>query len=326
MKTLKFCSCFEDKMRRFVELKRLSGTDYQDQIKQLGYFDKFLVTRNFNEPYPTHDILQKYLTSIAHLHSKSIYNRFGVVRLFCRYLSQFEPSCYIPEPARTIVKPEPSRIPYIYTKAEIKDLLDNAAKLSPQKPLYCYTYYTLFGLLYTTGIRIGEALALNIEDFHQDSKLLHIREGKFHKARWVPISDSTDVILKKYINIRQQTNKIVIDSPFFIDRTCKRLSYRKVNYTFHILLKRCNIHISKDYVPRIHDIRHAFAIHRIIKWYRDGENVNVLLPALATYMGHVDITSSQVYLQATPEMLEQGNQRFLKYFRENIKNNGGCYE
>ena len=326
MKTLNFCSCFADKMKKFVALKRLSGTDYQAQIMLLEHFDKFLISENFNEPYSTHDILQKYLASIAHLHSKSIYNYFSVIRLFCRYLSQFEPSCYIPEPTRTIVKPQPSCIPYIYTKTEIKDLLDNTSKLSPQKPLYCYTYYALFGFLYTTGIRIGEALALNIEDFHQDSKLLHIREGKFHKARWVPISGSTDVILKKYINIRQQTNKIAIDSPFFIDHTNKRLSYRKVNYTFHILLKRCNIHISKDYSPRIHDIRHTFAIHRIIKWYRDGEDVNALLPALATYMGHVDITSLQVYLQTTPEMLEQGNQRFLKHFREKIKNNGGCYE
>ena len=227
---------------------------------------------------------------------------------------------------RKTVRFDSSRIPYIYTKTEIKNLLDKASKLSPQKPLYAYTYYTLFGLLYTTGIRIGEALALNIEDFHQDSKLLHIRKGKFHKARWVPVSVSTHVILKKYIDTRQQIDKITPDSPFFINQEYNRLHHNSVTQTFYLLLKQCEFHISKDYRPRIHDIRHAFAVHRLVKWYQDGKDVNALLPALATYMGHVNIASTQVYLQATSEMLEQGNQRFFKYFRENIKNNGGYHE
>ena len=164
---------------------------------------------------------------------------------------------------RRRIKSNSSRIPYIYTKAEIKNLLDQASKLSPRKPLRCRTYYTLFGLLYTTGIRIGEALALNIEDFHQDSKLLHIREGKFHKARWVPISGSTHVILKKYIDMLQQTNKINSVSPFFINQRYTRLSYSSVLQNFSILLKRCDIYISKDYRPHIHDIRH-YAEFRIM--------------------------------------------------------------
>jgi len=326
MKILKFNSGFADKLNKFVDLKRLSGTEYQSQINCLKCFDKFLIDEHFNERYFTHEIIQRYLAGISNLHPRTIYNHFSVIRQFCRYLSQFDPSCYIPEQLRKTVKSSSSRIPYIYTKTEIRNLLDKASKLSPLKPLRCCTFYTLFGLLYATGIRIGEALALNIEDFHQDSRVLHIRKGKFHKARWVPISVSIYVILKKYIDLRQQTNKITPGLPFFINKEYNRLHHSSVKYIFYLLLKQCKFHISKDYRPRIHDFRHTFAVHRLVKWYQDGKDVNAMLPALATYMGHVNITSSQVYLQATSEMLEQGNQRFLKYFRENIKNNGGYHD
>ncbi len=246
MKILKFYSCFADKLNKFIDLKRFSGTEYQSQINCLKCFDKFLIDEHFNELYFTHEIIQRYLANISNLHPRTIYNHFSVIRQFCRYLSQFDSACYIPEQLRKTVRSDSSRIPYIYTKTEIRNLLNKASKSSPRKPLRCCTYHTLFGLLYTTGIRIGEALALNVEDFHQDSKLLHIRKGKFHKARWVPVSVSTHVILKKYIDIRQQTDKTTPTSSFFINQTHKRLRYNSVTQTFYLLLKQCEFHISKD--------------------------------------------------------------------------------
>jgi len=326
MKTLKFNSCCADKMEKFVSLRCLSGTEYKGQTRILKCFDKFLIKEHFNKQYLTREIIQQYQASISNLNPGTIYSYFCVVRQFCRYLSQFEPLCYVPEPMPITAKSKSLRIPYIYTKTEIKNLLKKARKLSPLKSLRSYTYYTLFGILYTTGLRIGEALTLNIEDFHKDARLLHIREGKFNKERWVPLSYSTYVKLIKYINIRKKTSQMRPNSPFFISRRYRRLSYSSVRQIFYILLKQCNIHTSKDYRPHIHDFRHSFAVHRLVKWYREGRDVNALLPALATYMGHVDISCLQVYLQATPEMLECGNQRFLKYFHKNIKNNGDCYE
>jgi len=181
MKTLTFQSCLRKQMKDFVNLRRLAGTDYQSQIMLLEYFDNFLLREGFQSLHLTREIVQRYFSDNSHLHPRTLYNRFSVIRQFCDYLYQFDPLCYIPEPMKS-VQSTSLRIPYIYTKRQIQDLLDAATKLSPKESLRPHTYYTLFGLLYTTGLRIGEALALNIDDFYQDSKLLRINEGKFHKA------------------------------------------------------------------------------------------------------------------------------------------------
>jgi site-specific recombinase XerD len=101
------------------------------------------------------------------------------------------------------------------------------------------------------------------------------------------------------------------------------LHHGTVNQTFRHLLKQCNIHHSKHTGPRIHDIRHTFAVHRLLAWYRDGKDVNARLPWLATYMGHVDIHSTQVYLRATPELIEQVHRRFHNHYLHQVKPKGG---
>ena len=325
MKTLNFQSCLRKQMQDFVNLRRLAGTDYQGQIMLLEYFDNVLLREGFQSLHLTPNIVQRYFSNNSHLHPRTLYNHFSLIRQFCHYLYQFDPLCYIPEPMKP-VQSTSSRVPYIYTKIQVQDILDAAIKLSPKESLRPHTYYTLFGLLYTTGLRIGEALALNIDDFYQDSKLLYINEGKFHKARWVPLASSTHMKLKKYIDKRQQIRLKTADSALFISLNYTRLHYNTAHDTLRTLLKQCEIHTSKEPGPRLHDFRHTFALHRILGWYRTGEDVNSLLPALATYMGHVNISSTQVYLQATAELLEEGSRRFLAYFRKNIKNKGGIYE
>jgi site-specific recombinase XerD len=325
MKTLNFRSCLKKQMKDFVNLRRLAGTDYQSQAKLLEYFDNFLLREGFQSLHLTREIVQYYFSDNSHLHPRTLNNHFSVIRQFCDYLYQFDPLCYIPKPMKP-VKSTASRIPYIYTKRQIRDLLAAATKLSPKDSLRPHTYYTLFGLLYTTGLRIGETLALNIDDFYQDSKLLRINEGKFHKARWVSLASSTHMMLKKYIDKRQRISLKTIDSALFISLNFTRLHYSTARDTLRTLLKQCGIHTNKESGPRLHDFRHTFAVHRMLGWYQNGQDINSLLPALATYMGHVRISSTQIYLQATAELLEQGNRRFLAYFRENIKNKGGFYE
>lgn len=321
MKTLKFCSCLAPRMEAFIALRCLADTDYQSQTRLLVYFDNFLMKEKFNAQFLSREIIEIYLAGISHLKARTWYNRFSVVSQFCRYLSQFEPRCYVPEAMRK-TKPYISRIPYIYTKTEIRNLLSKAFKLSPRSLLRAHTYHTLFGLLYTTGIRIGEALALNINDVYLNTQRLHIREGKFHKARWVPLSASTCVMLSNYIDKYQSIDLATVDAPLFISSRYKRLHYSTVQLTLRTLLKECGIHTGKGLGPRIHDFRHTFAIHRLLEWYHDGKDINARLPALATYMGHVNVSSTHIYLQATPELFEEANKRFLKYYRQHIKNQG----
>ena len=138
---------------------------------------------------------------------------------------------------------------------------------------------------------------MNLEHFYNEEQLLYIAEGKFRKARWVALSDSTCQALQQYKHKRLQMLPRSPDSPFFINQRSRRLHHCAVNQAFRQLLKQCHIHHNKN-GPRLHDIRHTFAVHRLLAWYRDGQDVNARLPWLATYMGHVDIHSTQVYLRA----------------------------
>ncbi len=316
-----FHSAMAERMKGFVALRRLAGTDYQSQTRLLIYFDAFLVKEHFHQPCLTREIIQLYLNSLSRLHPRTRYNRFSVVSQFARYLSRFEPRSYIPEAIRS-AKSETSRIPYIFTQAQIQDLLTEATQLQPHRSLRPHTYRTLFGLLYTTGLRIGEALALTLNDFYPVSMRLHIREGKFHKSRWVPLAPSTSAILQQYIDQRQKMVPSTKEAPLFISLRHHPLHPSTVYQTFCTLLQQCRIPKGKGHGPRIHDLRHTFAVHRLLQWYDDGQDINARLPALATYMGHVGVGSTQTYIQATPELYQQALQRFLTFVQNNITRGG----
>jgi site-specific recombinase XerD len=201
----------------------------------------------------------------------------------------------------------------------VQAILAAASELSPPHSLRPETYRTLLGLLYSTGIRIGEAFALNLEDFHCDQPSLWIAEGKFRKARWVPLSSSTSQQLQQYVQTRQRITPRSPDSPLFLNQRCRRLHHSTVNHTFRHLLQQSGIPHHRHTGPRIHDLRHTFAVHRLLAWYRDGQDVNARLPWLATYMGHVDIYSTQVYLRPTAELMEEVDRRFYHHYLQYVK-------
>ncbi len=319
MKPLTFSSTLASFMERFVALRRLSGTDYQSQTRLLVYFDDFLVQEKYKADFISREIFEHYLTSLSHLAPRTFCNRVCVVRQLVRFLSQFKPISYLPEPIRCKAS---SRLPYIYSATEVSALLAKASELPPGSSLLPYTYTTLFGLLYTTGIRIGEALAINLADVYLNRQRLHIRDGKFHKARWVPLSPSTCNMLRRYIDKRVAVLASASDDPLFISLRKKRLTHSTVYSTLQILLKECGIHTRNGMGPRIHDFRHTFAVHRLLSWYREGMDVNAMLPALSTYMGHVDVSSTHIYLHATPELFVEADKRFYEYYCKNIKSEG----
>jgi integrase/recombinase XerD len=317
-----FVSVLSNRFSDFVTFQCLGGVDARNQSIALGYFDRFLDRECFESSWPTHDVVLRYLASMEHLHPRTRCNRLSVVRQFCRYFRQFEPECYVPEP-RLLIECRPSRIPHIYTDREIKDLLTAARNLSPAGSLRPQTYYTLFGLLYTTGLRCGEAFALNLSDVDLDPRLLFVRKGKFGKSRWVPISSSTCVALKRYIQKRARVAPVSPEFPLFVNLKGRRLYHTNVELAFRQALSRCGLRGGKGCPgPRIHDIRHTFACTRLLTWYRQNKNLNAMLPSLATYLGHVKVTSTQVYLRATAQLLEQANERFLRNFRQNISPKG----
>jgi site-specific recombinase XerD len=322
MSPWKLRSCLAVEIQNFINLRRLSGTDYQSQAQLLGYFDRFLLGQQRSNPRITREITDAYQQSLSHLAPRTRSNRFSVLRQLCQYLARSNPYGYVPEPLR-VIPSQGAHPPYIYSPAEIQALLAAASKLPPANSLRPYTYRTLLGLLYSTGIRIGEALALNREDFQSAEQRLYIAQGKFRKARWVPLSPSTCRALQQYLRKRLQMRPRSPDSSLLLNQRSRRLDHCTVNQTFRYLLRQCGIRHSKLTGPRIHDLRHTFAVQRLLAWYRDGQDLNARLPWLATYMGHVDLHSTHLYLQATPELIAQVHQRFHNHYLNQVKPQGG---
>lgn len=316
MNACKFDSPLAKSIENLIELRRLSGTDYASQARLLAYFDHFLTEQKLAEPRLNREIIEAYQQSLAGLAPRTRGNRFSVVRQLCDYLARTDLLSYVPEPLRTHSSSS-AHTPYIYSRSEVQALLAAAAELPPPGALRPHTYRTLVGLLYTTGIRIGEAFALNIEHFLPAEQCLYIARGKFRKARWVALSDSTCRALQRYLALRSAKSPNSPDAPLFLNERSQRLCHPTVSQTFKSLLNHSGITGQGRAGLCIHHIRHTFAVHRLLAWYRDGHDVNARLPALATYMGHVDISSTRLYLRPTAELFGEVNQRFHNHYLQN---------
>jgi site-specific recombinase XerD len=315
------CSCLAPQIETFIHLRRLSGTDYHSQARLLGYFDRFLVEQGIQQPRMTREICDRYQNSLSALAPRTQGNRFGVVRQLCQYVTRTDPLSYVPEPLPSPSSRQAHR-PYIFTHEQIGALLTAASRLPPPGSLRPHTVGTLLGLLYTTGIRIGEACALNIEHFLPAERKLYIAEGKFRKSRWIVLSASTTCALQQYQDRRMGKGVNAPDSPLLLNHRRHRLCCFPVRQAFRQLLHECHIPWTRRDGPRIHHLRHTFAVHRLLAWYRDGEDVNARLPALATYMGHVNISSTQIYLQATAELLGEVDRRFHDHYLNHVASKG----
>jgi integrase/recombinase XerD len=207
-------------------------------------------------------------------------------------------------------------VPYIFSRAELKRLLEAAepcfsnhrCRIDPA------TYRTLLLLLYGAGLRIGEAVSLTLADVDLDAAILHVRESKFYKSRLVPVGTDLHNVLSQHVT-RRQSDRADSDAPLFVRRTGDRLTRGAAEHAFCRLRIHANVlrHDGARYQPRLHDLRHSAATHRLQFWYESGADVQRLLPQLATYLGHVHISGTQKYLALTPQILQQASQRFERY-------------
>jgi integrase/recombinase XerD len=222
-----------------------------------------------------------------------------------------------------IPRSPPQLIPYIYTVDDLRRLLAATDILqTPLSPLLASTMRSLLLLLYGTGMRIGEALSLTLQDVDLEDRVLTVRDTKFFKTRLVPIGPRLTTALTEYLSRRC---KLPLPagktSAFLATRTGIRLDYKRVNKLFCRLRRSAGIRreATARYQPRIHDIRHSAAVHRVIAWYRAGADVQRLLPQLATYLGHVDVASTQRYLTMTVELLNEASLRFERYAQPEVR-------
>jgi len=177
------------------------------------------------------------------------------------------------------------------------------ARASIVSPLRAATYQTLIGLLAASGLRIGEAIKLDRSDIDWDQGVLLIRESKFGKSRLVPLHPTTMQALAENARLRDELQRRPKDASFFVSLTRKRLSYAVVGQTFRQLVDNADVGTDAPSPPRLHDLRHTFAIRTLLSWYRSDEDVQAKIPSLSTYLGHREPASTYWYLSAAPELL-----------------------
>ncbi len=202
-------------------------------------------------------------------------------------------------------------------REELRRLLDGTASAqTPRCLIEAHTFRTLLLLLYGAALRDGEALALNLEDVDLQEALLTIRDTKFYKTRLVPLGSELNGVMAEYAKQRKKAgHSQCSDAPFFVTRRGVRLSLNLLQESFQRLRAQAGVRREDGarYQPRLHDLRHAAAVHRLTAWYREGKDVQRLLPLLSTYLGHTSIACTQVYLTLTPDLLHEASKRFARY-------------
>jgi integrase/recombinase XerD len=225
--------------------------------------------------------------------------RMTIARGFARYLAGIDARTEVPPPG-LIPGRRRWRPPFIYSPGDIEALLAQARQLTPMPAA---THETLIGLLAVTGLRVGEVIRLDRADIDWADAVLMIRESKFGKTRMVPVLDSTLDMLGRYARIRDRLCPQAATASFFVSTAGTRLIYACVGQVFRRLRDRAGIGAGAEHPPRIHDLRHTFAVRTLLRWYQAGEDVEARLPILSTYLGHRDPRSTYWYLSAAPELL-----------------------
>ncbi len=243
--------------------------------------------------------------------------RLGYVRHFAEFLSAFEPRTEIP--SRDLL-PYPAvhrNPPYLFSPIEIARLLKAAQGIRSRRGLNGATYATLFGLLAVTGMRVGEATTLDLEDLDFERLLLHVRHTKLGKSRWVPIHPTTRKALLAYR--RKRDHLFPQARPhYFISERGRRLAVAHANEVLRQLCEQVEIDPRGRRIS-IHAFRHSFVVRTITNWYEQNEDAERRLPELSTFLGHNDPGSTYWYLSATPELLalvtakmDRGNRRVFQ--------------
>ena len=248
------------------------------------------------------------------------HTKFSTLRSFYRYAVSRGYVASAPLPTVMPQRPR-SFTPYIYSHEELRRLLGAVPSV---RQSWCSvepgTMRTVLLLLYGAGLRLGEAINLDGSDIDWNEAVMTIRNSKFNKTRAVPFGQQLGGVLAEYAQNRTPP----IEGQFFTTRSGGRLNNQLIQNYFSILRRRVSVHRigGGRFQPRLHDLRHTFAVHRLTSWYLQGADVQRLLPQLSTYLGHVSIQATQVYLTMTPELLHEAGKRFEEYARQEEHHEG----
>lgn len=299
-----FGSVLAPLLKGHLKEKRASGYRYRSETGYLKDLDRFLIQEAHNRHKLPKELVERWIAKRNCENSKTHSNRISIIRQFSEYLLRLGISAYVP-PARLVQIWHDRFVPHIFSIKEIRRFLSEVDSLSPEprSPLRHIIMPEIFRLLYFCGLRVGEVRKLQVKDVNLASGVLTIRHTKFDKDRLVPMSDSIVNRLRTYsgrLGVRD------MESYFFPSLDGGYQSHTVIYTFFRTILERIGIdHGGRGYGPRLHDLRHTFAVHRLIGWYREHENLNSKLPLLATYLGHKGMNGTQRYLHLVPELFPE---------------------
>ncbi len=295
---------------KFVSYKHACGVAFVPQQNLLSRFDRFLVARSAERPL-TGDDVRAYLASVTHLGPRSRDNVVSVVWQALLHAARHGvPVISLPERPPSASPWTRAREPFVLTREEVVRLLEAAQRLSPKFPYSAATYVALFGLLYCTGIRVGEALNLDVADLDRHRALLFVRKGKFGKDRLLPLHPTAVQALERYLEDPHRHLSPSPGTPLFVSNKRRHFSHPAAATALRLAGELAGVRDAAGRTPRPLDLRHTFAVNRLAAWYREGRDVNALLAGLSCYMGHVSPAHTFTYLRAADLLLGEGARLF----------------
>ena len=304
----------EKRLEQYLAVRSALG--YRDYFlsRLLQDFVRYVHVRHQNEPIRAGTAVDWACASSDRNGASRLAYRLSAARGFLAHLRASLPDTEVPEAG--LLKKSPRRIPYLFSKGQIVDLLKAASRLGPVDSLRPHTYQTILGLMASTGIRIGEAIHLKTQDIKLDSDppRLEIRESKFHKSRLIPLHPTTADKLRDYACLRTRMGYESVHTVFFISERRKPLCYETLRSWFARTTRELGMCTSDDRrTPTLHGFRHHFAVERLTLWGQQGASIKDLAPNLSVYMGHVSPEESYWYLTSTPSLLSTAGEAFQRY-------------
>ena len=290
---------------RYVAMRQGLGYKYERQARRLANFVSFMEARKATT------ITTKLALAWATLPPRSDISsamRLTVVRGFARHVASIDPKTEVPPNGIFPQRRRPK--PYIYSEREINALLAAALALPPITGLRRWTYHHLFGVITVTGMRLSEATGLQRSDVDLKDGVLTVRQGKFGKSRLLPLHPTTREALRSYAERRDRHLGSRCCAHFFVAERGGRLVKQYVHRVFCRLSREIGLRRPGDSSrPRVHDLRHFFAIRTLLGWYREGTDVEKRLPILSTSLGHTCVRDTYWYLSACPDLMQEAVRR-----------------
>ncbi len=304
-------SALREALQTYLSLRRRLGSHLRGPGASLCRFVEFLDREG--AAVVTTELALRWAMAPAGATPATWAQRLGDVRRFAAWLSATDPRTEVPPrgllPARFQRRP-----PYVYSDKEIERIVREAGRLPSSLGLRAHSYASLFGLLAATGLRLGEALALDRVDVDLHNGILAVRRAKFGKSRFAPVHDSTRRALRRYARQRDLLFPRPTSPAFLLSERGTRLTQGSARYNFAVVSRAVGLRSltpgkRHGRGPRLHDMRHRLAARTLVRWYREGRDVERELPRLATYLGHVHVADTYWYIEAVPELLRLATER-----------------